>query len=248
MDNKQNQMRSCIIIGGGRSVRAERDDLWYNIHKHENVWTLNFVFKFMPYLPKAIVWYDYLFAKRVYYDLMNAHQCVNAIRRICALTPQYTDEFFYSSGWRAFEAYTATHKAENFKGLDSKSLNMVYSGKHRLSGTFALSLAVCEVDTVYLLGYDFGVFGDKTHWYQEEAKLLNIESSGFNNHAVYLKPKTDVKLNQPNDFIKDFDVFTTIPKKIVVVGQSNLYQFEKIDYKEFYERIANEEITNKTIN
>ena len=56
--------KRVIIMGAGDSVRREIENgLWDKI-KGEEIWSLNSVFKVMPYLPTAQLWVDVKFYEK----------------------------------------------------------------------------------------------------------------------------------------------------------------------------------------
>jgi hypothetical protein len=53
--------KSLIIVGGGYSVaKGIKQGLWERI-KGNDIWSLNFAYKTMPYLPSTEIWIDKMF-------------------------------------------------------------------------------------------------------------------------------------------------------------------------------------------
>jgi hypothetical protein len=102
---------------------------------------------------------------------------------------------------------------------------------HFLSGIYTLSLAQFLLDykgTIFLLGYDFGSLNkkdDNIHYYTKE----EINHKGINNTAPYTG-------HNPNQY---FGHFKEPNIKIYNVSpNSNITNFEKIDYKKMFELLS----------
>jgi len=212
-------MKTCILMGGGASVKEGIDlGLWEQI-KDKEVWSINFAFMTMPFLPKRELWIDFSFFR-------------NNIDRLQLLYLQGVP--CYARKHNKYAYITEINQLDitrDPKEIDKK----IFSGRMGLSGIFALSLAVKEqYEVIYLLGYDFGsITNDKnTHYYQDK---LNVMSSGFGKPELY-KENNNIKKE-----IEDFMLFIKPNIKIINVSpKSNIPYFEKIDYTTFFERIANE--------
>jgi len=220
--------KQVILLGGGSSViEGLNKDLWNKI-KNTEIWSLNFSYKFMPFLPKKIVWTD----RKVFTDNCKEIQIL------------------YHKGvdleCRFNELYSLYPEVKNYpiekdrRKYDSK-LDKIFIGTLGLTGYFALSLAVKQqYDKIYLLGYDFGTpsFNDKsTHWYQglkQNEGYLPVISNGIANTAVYMDANSAIKSS-----ISDFDFYKEWNDKIVnVSSRTNIHQFKIISYDEFFNQLG----------
>jgi hypothetical protein len=222
-------MKSVIIVGGGSSIQEGIDKRLWDKIKGREVWSLNSAFRTMPYNPTRQLWVDYRFFEH------NAHYIQVMGSQGVKLTCKAHRKYAFIGD--VVEQKECCRQRE-FYGEGMKNVPLVFIGGHGLSGCFALSLAVLEdYDIAYILGYDWGttsVNQRKTHYYQDKIKDLNIYSRGAGNPEIYLEKLGKI-------FIKDFDLYLKEKIKIYNVSpNSNLYQFEKIDYDNFFERIANE--------
>jgi len=212
-------MSKCILIGGGDSVNEGRAlDLWTKI-KGEDIYSVNYAFLAMPYLPQHEVWVDTGFFK-------------NNLQRI---------EDLHKAGVECVTKANARYNG--ISGIKQEQVNKtgkstdggLYTGTMGLSGTFALSLAVQrEYDTIYILGYDYGtnsLNNTNTHFYQDDK--VNYISHGVRNPKIYLERTNNVKAS-----VNNYDYFKQFPCKIYNVSlRSNIATFEKIDYPTFFEKI-----------
>lgn len=228
-------MKECFIIGGGSSVREGIDKgLWDKI-KGKDIWSLNYAFKFMPYLPTRQLWVDIKFFKDNIDDLQKLQES-----GVFLFTTEHKDY----SGHRElnrFKEYCKTRERTGHKGRETfKSTYApphLFVGKMGLSGTFSLSLAIAEeYDRIWLLGYDFGNNSKEnktTHWYQGQAP---VKSTGVGNPSIYRDKNDKVKSEE----VEDYQVFKKDPVQIINVSpNSNIPYFEKSSYDEMFIRIAN---------
>lgn len=110
------------------------------------------------------------------------------------------------------------------------------------SGLYALSLAMGLMKgqgTIYLLGYDFGNSGKivngkkETHYFQKDG---DINYSGYGRMKDYDKARID-KWWTP--FLKETGVKIY---NVVDIPDSRLFQFEKITYNEFFNKLTAQQI------
>jgi hypothetical protein len=208
-------MKSVILVGGGASIKEGIElGLWEKI-KGQEIWSINFAFLTMPYLPNREVWTDISFFKnnidilqRLYYQGVSCH---------AKLHHKYADI-------PEIKTYETTREPVYSK-------EKMFIGRMGLSGFFALSLAVKNnYDVVYLLGYDFGSKTTNTHYYQDS---LNVSSTGVGHPELYRNHHGEVK-----EEVKDFELFLQYPTKIYNVSlESKIPYFEKIDYPTFFSKI-----------
>lgn len=227
--------KEVIIIGGGNSVRQGIDlDLWNKI-KGKNTWSLNYSFRSMPYLPTREIWIDHAFFTHNVDDMLGLWK--QGVNMVTKTNNRYALQ--YHDFGEAITQYQTTRERKAYKGKPVlKDLTpFIFCGRMGLTGIFALSLAVAEgYDLIYLLGYDFGtvdIKNSQTHFYQGK---LEVWSTGVGKPTLYRS-----KHNIVGKDIKDFEVFKQESEtKIVNVSpESNIKYFEKIDYPQFFERLAN---------
>lgn len=212
-------MKSVILIGGGASVKEGIAlNLWEQIRNQE-IWSVNYAFMTMPYLPVKEIWCDRCFFTENQHKLealsQQGVQCVAKQNTLYDSIPEikqyhWTRDYYY--------------------GTIDKPLFLGHMG---LSGNFALSLAVAlEYDTIYLLGYDYGTDSLKnqnTHYYQGE---LSTTSHGVGNSSIYMS-ETGVKKE-----VNYYDYYLASKSKIFNVSPtSNIKSFEKLSYPQFFDLI-----------
>lgn len=220
-----------VICGGGFSVKEGIEKgLWEHI-KNEQVWSCNYAFMAMPYLPKKEIWVDIAFYKNNIEALQKLWE--QGVELHTKKHPQYAgilDHLFH---------YNSTRESKNYHGKQALEQNIIYYGKMGLSGMFALSMAIgYKFDEIYLLGFDFGsktITDTNTHFYQDK---LKVYSTGVMRPEVYRMPNNTVKHSELDDFKvylneKDIEIINVSP-------DSNIPFFEKIDYTTFFERLKNE--------
>ena len=245
-------MRSVIIVGGGTSVKEGiSKGLWENIEGC-SIWSCNFAYQAMPYLPTRELWVDKPFFVNNEKELEQLAK--HGVELVAITHPLYLNN-------KHVTIYRKTKEKTGYKGREAFNTAdtppHIFNGKLGLVGTFALSVAIAEhYDNIYLLGYDYGTptYGEKdTHFYQDEVQLVikgretpvsdkrKIQSSGVGNPNVYYKGKAGLKS------VSDYDVFNEKDFKVYNVSlRSNINKFDKISYDDFFKRIENEK-TNDNI-
>jgi len=224
-------MTRVILIGGGYSVKeGVEKGLWDKI-KGEHIWSCNYAFMAMPYLPKKEIWVDIAFYKNNIPAIQKLWE--QGVELHTKKHPQYAgivDHLF---------CYDSTRENKNYHGTKALEKKMIYYGKMGLSGMFALSLAIgYKFDEIYLLGYDFGTRSIKdinTHFYQDD---LHVYSTGVTHPEVYRMPNNTVKQSE----VEDFKVYTN-EKDIKIFNvslNSNIPYFDKLSYDAFFERLKDE--------
>lgn len=211
-----------IIIGAGYYSLKEglNLDLWNKI-KGLEIWSLNSIYKIMPYLPSRQLWVDVDFFKHNAHDLQVMYQ--KGVKLCTKKHPYYA--FF-----DGINQYDCTRDIKNDKDI--------YIGGLGLVGMFALSLATKEqYSPIFLLGYDFGCPIDKkderkTHIYQDKIKDLNIYSTGVGRPEIYLHKNGRVKHE-----VKDFDKYKDYKYIYNVSLYSNIMSYPKISWDEFFNMI-----------
>jgi hypothetical protein len=210
MENK-----SCIIVGGGYSILDGINlGLWSKI-KGQDIWSINYAWKTMPYLPSREVFLDVSFYKNNTPDLQKLFSQGVPIHTKKHNTYAFNNDII---------KYETTRLKEQ---IESK----VFIGLMGLSGVFALSLACREnFEQIFLLGYDFGsVTNDiKTHYYQY---TNHFDSGGVGQPGVY---STDGKIKPE---VKDFDIYERIYPNCKIYNVSPLSKipyFEKISYQDLF--------------
>lgn len=219
-----------IIIGGGNSVaEGISKGLWDKI-KGKEIWSLNSVYKVMPYLPTKQIWVDIEFFNHEVANLQKLYD--QGVKLVCKNHNRFAALKDY------IEVYPVSRERERYWGKQAIEKNEIFYGFMGLSGTFALSYAIAKgYKEIFLLGYDFGTksLEDKnTHFYQDQIAQLNIVSSGATRPEVYLLPKNEI-----NPQIEDYGVFLKEEDvKIYNVSMhSNIDYFQKITYERFFDYV-----------
>lgn len=226
-------MKTCIILGAGPSIQKGIElGLWDKIVKQE-IWSLNSVYKVMPYLPDKQLWVDVSFYRFEVDNLEKLHnQGVKLISKKHSVWKQIPH----------IKTYSVTR--EKLHVTDET----IYLPSLGLTGMFALGVAIKQnYDQIFILGYDFGSSNKdnkNTHFYQnmmpitsdrrkfEEANKL-IYSHGAGNPNVYYKPDGKVKAD-----VKEFEYWRNDKNKIWNVSpESRIECFEKIDYPSFFKKL-----------
>lgn len=246
-------MKKVIIIAGGFSVlEGINKGLWQklieNYFSNENteVWSLNFSYKFMPFLPDRQVWIDRDFFENNIEDILILKK--NNVFLSTRINNKIRRLYFIS------DSITRRKLEEEFKDIEqfktrcllkkAHKENVIFSGRQGLVGIASTSLAIQKgFKEIFWLGMDYGtqsINNKKTHWYQglKVSHLFNeeIKSHGVGVPAHYRSEKTD----KVNYMIEDFDLFLQYQDvKIWNVSLiSNIQPFEKITYEKFFELIA----------
>lgn len=216
-------LRTAILIGGGKSVLEGIElGLWDKLTDTKcfrDIFSINYAFKTMPYLPNKQVWVDTTFFKNNMTDLEALYK--QGVECHCKKNPKYN----------AIPEITQ-HDTSRDEVVEDK----LYIGLMGLSGTFAISLAIkLGYDRIFLLGYDFGttsINDTHTHYYQH-LKIPFI-SSGVNNPQVYMT-NSGVKKDA-----KSFDRFKELCYNTIIYNvslKSNIDSFPKISYTEMFEKL-----------
>jgi len=204
-------MNEVIIIGGGYSVKEGIEKgLWGKI-KDKEVWSLNYCYKVMPYLPTVELWVDSTFFKE------NAGELQVLAEKGVKLYAKKHAMYAFIDKITQFETTREKRDFDKF----------IYIGSNGLVGFFALSLAVREFERIFLLGYDYGAKNrNTTHFYQDK-----ITHRGVGKIEVYLNKNGSVKRE-----VQDFEVYKNYNIYNVSLI-SNIQTFPKISYEEFFEMI-----------
>lgn len=220
-------IKRVIICGAGNSIiEGLEKNLWKKI-KGQNIWSLNYAFMTMPYLPKREIWVD------VKFFMNNTEELQKLKQKGVPLFTRYHRR--YAELRDKIVLYNSSREIKNYFGKDSVKKNTIYYGRMGLVGMFGLTMAIAEgYNEIFLLGYDFGndtLDNKNTHYYQGK---LNIKSTGMGFPSVY-RSKTDAIKREVDDFkvyLREKDV------KIWNVSiPSNIPFFSKISYEEFYKKV-----------
>lgn len=242
--------KKVIIIGAGYSVKQGIDlGLWDKIKSLEK-WSLNSVFRAMPYLPEKELFVDADFLQNNINYVKNLQEqgveivCKKIVNRL---------KMIYLQKLLNVTQYEATQETNQYFGKKSIENNIMYYGYMGLCGAFALNVAIARgYDEIFLLGYDFGtnsINNTLTHFYQENFKIyadcINpvelpgnkedwLYSAGAGRPIVYRS-----KDNEVYEQVNDFTIFSQEQgiKIYNVSPNSNIECFEKINYNEFFEII-----------
>ena len=219
---------NVILCGAGTSVKEGLDlDLWNQIKGKGDIWSINFAFMTVPYLPTREIWVDYNFFKNNIDALQDLSH--KGVEMIAKANPKY-------AGIPMINSYNTTRERAKYAGKEGIEKNLMFVGTQGLSGVFALSIAVAMgYKNIFLLGFDYGIpfnASDKTftHYYQKE---LNVNSSGFKHPENYLT--NDLQTVKKD--VADFEVYlkeTDVKIWNVSLG-SHIPYFDKISYLTFFE-------------
>ncbi len=233
-------VNDCIIIGGGSSIRPNRIipieelDVWKKI-KHSFTIGTNFTYKW--FIPTVQMFGDHQF----YYALQNELSQL-------PLVIGNKDRKFYKAGNKRVSPNTHLIIGSRiYNGIDSIRKGLYC---YQLIGMAAISFAIgLQCKNIYLLGYDCCAINGHTHFYSmEEGSYTynNIKRTGigqFFNERL----KKIVYRSQPYDDIDRLNNYWFAPFKQAlneginifnVSEQSVLNVFPKINYDEFYKKIA----------
>lgn len=221
-------MSGVIIIGGGYSVKEEWENGLFDKIKDKGyeIWSLNFAFKTMPYLPDRQLFVDRSFFEG-YKDELN-----DLAEKGVPITCKKHNKYAFIKEIECLDTYKEPEK------FDIES-SQIYTGNMGLVGFFALSYSIQKgFKNIFLLGYDFGspdITDTKTHYYQEEQSKLNITSRGAGRPSIY----RNIGTNELKKYIKDFEVYKKVKDANIynVSMRSNIDTFPKITYEKFYEII-----------
>ena len=226
MQRLDEEMKRVFLLGGGMSVKEGINLGLFSKISGQDVWSINYAFMTMPYLPKREVWVDVAFYK----------SNIDALQKLWeqGVEIHCKQHMTYAGIKEHIHQYGSTRESKFYYGKHAIQNNLIYYGRMGLSGIFALSLAIAEgYEEIYLLGYDFGTpnLQDKnTHYYQD---TLKVYSTGVIHPEIYRTPDNAVKRE-----VEDFRVFLQEPIKILNCSMiSNIPYFEKITYNQLFERI-----------
>lgn len=212
--------KSVIILGGGASVKEGIAlGLWNKIKEANiEIWSINFAFMTMPYLPHRELFLDISFFRKYIIELQKLNK-----QGVKLYTKKHSNFIQIPE----INTYNCTRNINQANDLDK-----IFIGNMGLSGIFALSLACKEkYNNIYLLGFDYGTAEIKnrtTHYYQEK---LKVESKGFGRWDIYRDRNGNV-----NRDVKDFEVFLSNKDKIYNVSPNSLIPyFKKLTYEELFE-------------
>ena len=208
--------------------------MWQKI-AHKEIWSLNYAFMTMPYLPTREVFVDRCF----YRNNTDALQALTEQK--VPLYAKHQDVYAHRDEIKRFQV---TKQKKGYKGKQALKIDgtpHLYVGELGLAGTFALSLAIAEdYNLIYLLGFDFGVTtyeNKNTHFYQDKLKVI---STGVGNPQIYINKDNSVK-----DNVRDYELFSKEPNiKIYNVSpQSRIPYFTKINYPTFFQQIGDNNVS-----
>ena len=220
--------KSVVLIGGGRSVLTGIELGLFDKIKGMDIWSLNFAYKSMPYLPSTEIWIDKMFFTQNIKNLQGLHE--KGVNLITAYNSKY-DKF------PEVTTYKTSRCREEYFGAKMLDSGKIFVGTLGQCGFFALSMAICYgYNRIYLLGYDFGTpsYEDKiTHFYQEDVEKLKIISKGVGKKDVYYNKEGKIK-----EGLNDYSLYTRENIPIYNVSlRSNINCFNKLSYSEFFKVI-----------
>ncbi len=226
-------MGSVIILGGGYSVKEGIEKgLWDKI-KGQTIWACNNSFFTVPYKCDKLVWLDDTF-------FTSNKEKISPLSDLKVEFATKTNNFLYN-GFPYIKQYELTKDKKGYLGREAliKEDKKLYIGELKLTGTFAISLAIAlGYSTIYILGFDYGTPNKSlnTHYYIDN---LTLKHRGYYNVTLYQDDKGKVKPN-----VSDYEIFNhTKDIKIYNVSLiSNIQAFEKISYEQFFTLLNSQEI------
>jgi len=228
-------MKKVIIVVGGMSIRkAEEDGLWKQIEGKAEIWSLNYSFRAMPYLPDRQIWVDQSFFSNNQILMQKLND--QGVAMSCK-----------NSGVKYQFLKNKIDLYEAIRDTDTQNLEerRVFTGQSGFCGMFALSLAVLmKYDEIYLLGYDFGTTGlqdTQTHFYQTD-KRFDYVSKGVGNPKVYYQNNGNTKTS-----VRDFDLYKDYNLIMNVGIESNINSFPKITYGAFFDMLEDKDVYKKDV-
>jgi hypothetical protein len=233
IENKEN--KRVIIIGGGASVKEGIDKGLWSYIKGEQIWSLNFAWLAMPYLPSRELWVDIKFFRD------NIERLEELSKKGVVLIAKTHRDYLTIP---QIKQYNTSRESNNYFGKEALAKNIIFYGRQGLVGTFALSLAIGEgFKNIFLVGFDYGTpdINEKfTHFYQDKIKELSINSSGVGRPLIYRNPNNTVKRD-----VEDYKIY--LREKDVNIYNvsllSNIPYFQKISYEEFFKILKKDEQT-----
>jgi hypothetical protein len=228
-----------IVIGGGSSVLEGINlGLWETLEQAMvdnpllEVWSLNFVYLFMPFAPNAELFCDESFFINNK-DTLSKLECPIITRMLPGHIARIADAKLKNV---LFYPYIVN----KFYGREGFTKGL-FVGRDGLTGMFALSYAIARdsYKEIYLLGHDFG-HNNKTarltHWYQDMPKAKElIGHNGLGMSYIYNHKVDGIAAPNPKQGINDFDVYKGLEEKIYTVGFSRIKSFENISYERMFE-------------
>jgi hypothetical protein len=135
-------MAQVVLVGAGYSIKEGIDQgLWRALRK-QNVWSINYAYQAMPFIPSAEVWQDLSFW------VENQNSLHDLYKQGCCLYARGHDDYRDSKEITCFEP---TPRPDEFYGREALTKGKIFTGRMGLTGVFALSLAVAKkYETVYL--------------------------------------------------------------------------------------------------
>ena len=225
--NELQQTKRVIIVGAGASISEGIDlGLWDKINGNI-IWSCNYAWLTMPYLPTRELFVDRSFFKNNT-DKLNdlANQGIEIVSK----------KNFITENLPKIVAYNTTRNIKDYNGKEGIKNDKIFTGQQGFCGTFALHIAICEgYNEIFLLGFDFGIPKDSviniTHYYQSK---INVISSGMGKPHIYKDRNGNI-----HQGVNDYSVFA-IEQNIKISNVSlisNIPFFDKISYSEFFEKI-----------
>lgn len=214
--------KDVVIIGGGSSVNEGIEKgLWDRLRESTaEVWSINYAFKVMPFLPDREVWVDGTFFR----NNTNILEELNNKGVICCSKKE--DRYLYLPQIKQYPIKKTNNDKEG-----------IFIGTLGLSGMLALGIAVLEgYNRIFLLGYDFGTTNQGvtfTHFYQDKTDYI---STGVGRPQVYLE-----SFDRPKKNIRDFDFYKDKGEIYNVSLKSHINSYPKLSYEEFYEKLCKKE-------
>lgn len=214
--------KDIILIAGGSSVKSGLSlGLWDKIKGKADIWSLNYAWLEMPYLPTAQLWVD-LEVWRLY-----EKKITELHNKGVKLIAKEHDKYKHDKRIEQYDTSNGQQGGEEKKGK-------IFVGRSGLCGMFALSMALLKkYDRIFMLGYDFGVpsIGDiDTHWEK------SVSHRGLHNVETYMQGN-----GRPKPAVNDYEELDKSGYEIYNVSskkngefRTNIKCFDIITYEEFF--------------
>ncbi len=218
-------MYRVIILGSGNSIREEGLKTYphlFDMLSAQLIFSCNYNYKYLKFKPFANFFIDPEFYEENKEDL-DKYQ-LNVVSRYIAIRHPEINE---KDNYLVIKENNKTISPQNFK-------DGIYVG--RLTGIFAISFALTlDVKEIYLLGFDFGAVGDRTHWYDLKHRGVGFNEKNRYNTEIY----NDSPLPHFTKIIEEAKIRKTKIYNVSLLSRLNF--FEKIDYKTFIYKILHKE-------
>ena len=169
-------MENLIILASGKSIYDCIDSGLFEIIFDQDIFAINSVFQIMPYYPDSIVWTDFM-------PFFLTYQ-----KKLLVLEKKEVELIARDLGTVYKDFNIKTYKTTWFKSKANST--HLYTGKHSLSGLFALSIAIeRKYKNIFLFGYDSKGDNEDYSYFKDKANIYNVS----NNSKINIFTKIDME-------------------------------------------------------